>query len=270
MNTISILGTGWLGLPLAQEFIKAGYEVKASTTSENRIADLAAIGASPFIINIDALTDSINDFLQSDILIVNITSKNINGFAHLVEKIKASDIKKIIFVSSTSVYENSKRTMTESDTDHYSESPLLTIENLFQHCNSTETTIVRFGGLIGYRRHPGNFFKSKRVIQNPDAPVNLIHRDDCVGIIREIVEQQVWGEVFNCCADTHPTKREFYTRAVNLIGNTLPAFGESNASVGKIISNQKVKQVLSYEFKHPDLMALEFNESDHVLKLRTT
>jgi|TARA_A100000171_G_C2140055_1_gene154391 nucleoside-diphosphate-sugar epimerase len=261
LNTISILGSGWLGLPLAQDFIKAGYEVKASTTSENRIADLTSIGAKPFIVNIDTLTDSVKDFLQSDILIVNITSKNIEGFSDLVTRIEASDIQKIIFVSSTSVYENSKRIMTESDTEYYKESPLLAIESLFQHCRGTETTIVRFGGLIGYRRHPGNFFKSKRVVQNPDAPVNLIHRDDCVGILREIVEQQIWDEIFNCCADTHPGKREFYTRAANLIDNTPPEFGESNASVGKIISNHKVKQLLNYEFKHPDLMKLAFNGS---------
>lgn len=261
MNTISILGSGWLGLPLAQDFIKAGYEVKASTTSENRTADLASIGANPFIVNIDTLTSNVNNFLQSDILIVNITSKNIDGFSNLAARIEASDIRKIIFVSSTSVYENSKRMMTESDTEYYKESPLLEIENLFQHCHGIETTIVRFGGLIGYRRHPGNFLKSKRVVQNPDSPVNLIHRDDCIGIIKKIVEQQVWGETFNCCADTHPGKREFYTRAVSLIGGTLPTFGESNTSAGKIISNHKVKQLLNYEFKHPDLMKLAFNGS---------
>ena len=100
MNTISILGTGWLGLPLAQDFIKAGYEVKASTTSENRIAELAAMGANPFIINIDSLTDNVNDFLQSDILIVNITSKNINGFSHLVEKINFHPLMIIITIIS--------------------------------------------------------------------------------------------------------------------------------------------------------------------------
>jgi nucleoside-diphosphate-sugar epimerase len=260
LNTISILGSGWLGLPLAEHFIHTGYEVKASTTSEDRLASLASIGADAFIVNIDSLTSSVNNFLQSDILIINIPSKNIDGFSHLVDRIAASSIQKIVFVSSTSVYENKKKVMTESDTEYFTNSPLLEIEALLQQYSGASTTIVRFGGLIGYRRHPGNFFRSKGMVQNPDAPVNLIHRDDCIGIISKIVEQQVWGEVFNCCADTHPSKREFYTRAVHLIGAPLPAFGAPNPNTGKIISNHKVKQRLNYDFKHPDLMALEFNE----------
>lgn len=260
MNTISILGSGWLGLPLAQHFINTGYEVKASTTSDVRLASLASIGAESFIVNIGKLTQHVDNFLQSDVLIINIPSKDVSSFHNLVDRIKASDIQKIIFVSSTSVYENKKKVMTESDTEYFANSPLLEIEDLLKQINGASTTIVRFGGLIGYSRHPGNFFRSKGIVQNPDTPVNLIHRDDCIGIISEIVEQQVWGEVFNCCADTHPSKREFYTRAMNLIGAPLPAFGTPNPSAGKIISNHKVKQRLNYEFKHPDLMALEFDE----------
>jgi len=261
LKTISILGSGWLGFTLARHFITTGYIVKASTTSENRVPDLISIGAVPFTINIDFLTDTIEDFLQANILIVNITSKNVAGFRNLVDEIEASDIENALFVSSTSVYENIRKTITESDTGVFSQSPLLDIEDLFEHMDGIRTTIVRFGGLIGYSRHPGRFFRPGRVIQNPESPVNLIHRNDCVGIISQIVEQNIWGEIFNCCADTHPTKRAFYTRAVESIGGILPEFGESDSRSGKIISNQKVKQFLNYEFKHPDLMKIDFQES---------
>ena len=257
MNHISILGSGWLGLPLARHFIKAGYTVNASTTSEDRLADLASSGAEPFIIDIDSLTSNVQDFLGAAILIINIPSKHIPGFRRLVDAIEASEIENVLFVSSTSVYENAARTITESDTDSFSQSPLLEIEGLLRRCSSIKTTIVRFGGLIGYSRHPGRFFGPGRVVQNPEAPVNLIHRDDCVGIISQIVEQQAWGEVLNCCADTHPTKREFYTRVVESVDGHLPEFAESDSSSGKLISNQKVKQLLNYRFKYPDLMRIE-------------
>jgi nucleoside-diphosphate-sugar epimerase len=261
LKTISILGSGWLGLPLARHFIAAGFLVKASTTSENRIADLKSIGAVPFVVNIESLTNNLRDFLQADILIVNITSKDIASFRRLADEIEDSEIENVIFVSSTSVYQNIRKTITESDTKCFSQSPLLDIEQLLECCKGVSTTIVRFGGLIGYRRHPGRFFSQGRVVQNPDSAVNLIHRDDCIGIISQIVEQQVWGEVVNCCADTHPTKREFYTRAAESLGGSLPTFGESDSESGKLISNQKVKRLLNYEFKHPDLMKIEFEES---------
>ena len=260
MKTISILGSGWLGFSLARHLVSAGYIIKASTTSEGRMSDLKSIGADPFMVNIDLLNSNIQTFLQAGILIINIPSKNVAGFRHLVDQIEASEIENVLYVSSTSVYENIDKTITESDTAFYSPGPLLDIENLFKHWGSGRTTIVRFGGLIGYRRHPGRFFRSGRSVQNPESPVNLIHRDDCIGIISRIVEQEVWGEVFNCCADTHPTKREFYTRAVELIGACLPIFEEQNPGSGKIISNKKVKQLLNYKFKYSDLMKIEFDE----------
>jgi nucleoside-diphosphate-sugar epimerase len=259
LKTISILGSGWLGFPLAQHFLTAGFLVKASTTSVNRIADLKSIGADPFIVDIDSLANNVQNFLQANTLIVNIPSKSISGFRHLADEIEASEIENVLFVSSTSVYQNIKKTITESDTRFFSQNLLLDIEGLFKHCSEITTTIVRFGGLIGYSRHPGRFFGPGSVVHNPDSPVNLIHRDDCIGIISQIIEQQAWGEVFNCCADSHPTKREFYARAIESLKGILPTFGESGSTSGKLISNQKVKELLKYEFKRPDLMKIEFD-----------
>lgn len=261
MNTISILGGGWLGLPLARHLIKAGYIVNASTTSDNRIANLKSIGANPFIVNIDLFPSDIETFLQANTLIINIPSKNIDGFGSLIHEIEKSEIEKVLFVSSTSVYEDTNRTIAESDGVESILSPLLTIENMFRYSGKFKTTIVRFGGLIGYSRKPGMFFSTGKLVKNPEANVNLIHRDDCIGIISRIIEQEVWGDVFNCCADTHPTKREFYTHAAKAIGRPAPEFDHSDARSYKIISNQKVKQLLNYKFIHPDLMKIELDES---------
>lgn len=263
MNTISIsiLGSGWLGLPLARHLIKAGYIVKASTTSANRIANLKSIGAIPFIINIDVFPGHIEEFLQANILIINIPSKNIDGFSRLIHEIEQSEIKKVLIVSSTSVYEDINKTIVESDGVESKLSPLLTIENMFRYSGKFKTTIVRFGGLIGYSRNPGMFFSNGKLVRNAGSNVNLIHRDDCIGIISSIIEQEVWGEVFNCCADTHPTKSEFYTHAAKAIGRPAPEFDYSDAKSFKIVSNQKVKQLLNYKFIHSDLMKIEFNES---------
>jgi nucleoside-diphosphate-sugar epimerase len=260
-KTISILGSGWLGRPLAEHFASMGNCVKASTTSENRLSELRSIKVEPFIIDIARLSSNIQTFLQANVLIINIPSKNIDGFSNLIEEIDKSEIEKVLFVSSTSVYEDVNKTISESDGEESELSPLLTIENLFRNNGQIKTTIVRFGGLIGYSRNPGMFFSKGRPVHNPDSNVNLIHRDDCIGIITRIVEQEIWGEVFNCCADTHPTKREFYTQAAESIGLSAPEFVNSDDKSFKIISNQKVKQILNYEFLHPDLMKIKFMKS---------
>ncbi|MFT5748934.1 MAG: NAD dependent epimerase/dehydratase family enzyme, partial [Ancylomarina sp.] len=92
--------------------------------------------------------------------------------------------------------------------------------------------------------------------KNADAPVNLIHRDDCIQIINEVINQDVWNEIFNCTADTHPSKKEFYTKAAERIGVPLPIFDEEEGSHSsfKLITNDKLKRRLNYEFIHPDLM----------------
>lgn len=255
-KSITILGSGWLGFPLAQQLISQGHNVKISTTSERRIPELLPLKAEPFIINIDSLKDNLQAFLNSKILIINIPSKNIQGFAKLITDIEISEVEEVIFVSSTSVYENNNKTISESDGVELASNTLFKIENLFRNSKKIKTTVIRFGGLLGYDRNPGRFFTKGSIVPNPDANVNFIHLDDCIEIITQIILQEVWSETFNCCADTHPTKREFYTQATRSIGLPAPSFGESSYNAFKIISNAKVKQRLNYKFIYPDLMEI--------------
>jgi len=258
MTTISILGTGWLGLPLAEQLVGMGYQVKASTTSNSRLAQLAALQLKPYVLDIANLNDDVNHFLESQILIINIPSKDIDGFACLIRRIENSSVAKVLFISSTSVYKDSNMTVTESDHAESPEHPLWLIENLFKNCKKIKTTVVRFGGLIGYSRNPAKFFRHGRAVQNSAASVNLIHRDDCIAIISQIILQDIWGEDLNACADTHPSKIEFYTRAALTTGCKVPTFDNSPTRSFKVISNDKVKQLLGYEFIHPDLMKISF------------
>lgn len=260
IKTISIMGSGWLGLPLSRHLSLKGYAVKASTTTPGRAAELADCGVEPFILTLESLPANIQSFLQANVLVVNIPSKNVEGFQQLVSEIEQSAIEKVVFVSSTSVYANSNKTIYESDGEESPRSPLRSIETLFTGASNFTTTIVRFGGLIGYRRHPGNFFRKGHPVKDPDAYVNLIHRDDCIQIITQIIDKEIWGEAFNCCADTHPTKREFYTQAARSLGKPAPEFVESAPGPYKIISNEKVRQALNYSFLHPDLMKIKFEE----------
>ena len=85
IKNISILGSGWLGLPLAEHFVLMGNHVKASTTSESRLPELSSIKVEPFIVDIERLSRNLQTFLQANILIINIPSKNIDGFIGLLK-----------------------------------------------------------------------------------------------------------------------------------------------------------------------------------------
>ena len=67
---ISILGCGWLGLPLAKSLLSKSYEVKGSTTSESKIDLLKNAGISPFQIQLEEnqIIGTIEEFLnESDV-----------------------------------------------------------------------------------------------------------------------------------------------------------------------------------------------------------
>ena len=252
------MGTGWLGLPLAKELISQGNKVKGSTRSKERNIELLAAKILPYSIDLHEPDQDWHEFLDSDVLIVNIPSKEICDFEHLIVSIQNSIIQKVLFVSSTSVYSDLNQVVYENENLENNEHPLRKIEQLFLNNIQFQTSVIRFGGLIGYSRHPGRFFKSSSVIKNPEARVNLIHRDDCINIIVRILELNLWGKELNCCADTHPTKRQFYSHAALQCGIDILNFDQNDDLHFKIISNQKVKKLLGYEFQYPDLMNILF------------
>jgi len=257
-KSVSILGSGWLGLPLIEYFSEAGYTVKASTRSDRRKSLISELGAQPFIVDIENLSMNIQDFLNSPILIINITSKSVDSYLHLIERIENSPVKKVLFISSTSVYKNLNREVSEDEGAENTSSLLYKIEKLFISNKRFETTVIRFAGLVGYTRHPGRWFRFKPVTQ-PDAPVNLIHRDDCIEIISAIIQNNVWGELFNACADEHPSKKEFYTRARAKINESGLEFENNSELKFKLISNEKLKRILGYQFKNPKLLEMTYN-----------
>lgn len=257
---ISILGCGWLGFPLAQSLTHNGFSVLGSTTSASKINNFIECGIQPFLIDLENVNNSILEFLQAEVLIITVTPKSTTAYENLIQQIEQSSIKKVIFVSSTSVYESSDLPLTEEFP--IKKNSLALAEDLFRNNTHFNTTIIRFAGLMGYSRNPNNFFKNGKKIENPNGVVNMIHQDDCIRIIKTIINQNIWNETFNACADSHPTRKDFYSHAYDCFGKNKPEFLETSNSDFKLISNQKLKTVLNYEFQHPDLLKLNLMPFD--------
>lgn len=261
MTQISILGCGWLGLPLAESFIKKGYVIKGATTSEHKFPLLKTAGIQPFLIVVSSETvlGEMDSFLEhSEILIINIPPKlRGNDHASFIGKIKtllpfiaASSVKKVVFISSTSVYSDHNQIVTEdtpAQTDSESGRQLLEAENLLFNSHAFQTTVIRFGGLIGNQRHPIHFLAGRKNIENPEAPINLIHLEDCIGIITKVIEKNIWNETFNAVTPFHPTRKEYYTQKALALNLEVPEFS-SEVSVGKTIVSDKLISILDYTF----------------------
>ena len=159
MKQISILGCGWLGFPLAKSLLQKGYMVSGSTTSVEKISVLENAGITPFLIELSDVTieGELDSFMKnSEILIIDIppklrgnSSENFVGkIQNLIPFIENSSVKKVLFVSSTSVYSDDNKTITEEtipNPDTESGKQLLEAEQLLQSNKKIQTTVISFG-----------------------------------------------------------------------------------------------------------------------------
>ncbi len=263
-KNISIIGCGWLGLPLAKQLIIGGHSIKGSTTSFAKIETLRSLGIDAF--NVELTEDFIKGDIQhclsgSEILVINVPpglrkhpeNDFVQQMRSLIPYIERSSIKKVIFVSSTSVYHDDEyfATITEDsiqNPDSEAGKQLVKVEKMLQNNPNFQTTILRFSGLFGPDRHPAKNLSDKTNIKNPDAPVNLIHLDDCIGIIEAIIRKDLWNDTFNASSRPHPTRQNYYTSICEAMNLPLPIFNHDATSKGKYIDSKKLEHLLNYTF----------------------
>ena len=260
-KNIAIIGCGWLGLPLASYFFNRGWRVFGSSRSEKKIEHLNNQGIDGFQLVLgEDFKCSSKDFLtECEVLILNIPPGRYSGYeekvVQLLNLISGSQIKYILFVGSTSVFANISGLVGDTELpkpDTEKQKEIYRSEQIISNHIDFSSTVVRFGGLIGYDRHPGKFLSGRKSVPNPNHKVNLIHRDDCVEILYEIVSQHKWGAIYNACGTEHPTRKDFYEKAAGAIGAELPQFIEDSKMEGKVIDSSKMLSDLRYKMKYPN------------------
>lgn len=229
--------------------------------------ELALNQISPFLIKISEhhIEGDFTAFAKdARILIVDIPPQLRSGSGEnfvskietLIKSIALTSIRKVLFVSSTSVYADDHHHSTATEEaeprpDTESGRQLLESENLLQNQSGFQSTILRFGGLIGPDRHPIKFLAGKVGVANADAPINLIHQSDCIDIIKTILKLNRWNQIYNAVAPSHPTRSDYYTRKAAELNLAAPVFS-TDKSIGKIVSSEKIMQ-LGYEFIKSEL-----------------
>lgn len=257
---ISIIGLGWLGLPLAWSLYHYNYSISGTYSNPSRKDACEALPFPCFQVHISS-TDINGDWSlllqQSDVLIINIPPRrNTNGeieYVHQINQIISHTPAntKVVFVSSTSVYGDRIGKITENTQPQPirpSGKALLDSEHLLKSHFQNNLTILRFSGLIGPKRHPGRFLAGKKDLTNANGLVNMIHQDDCIQLISKVIQQNAFGYTINACTDQHPTRKEFYTKAAALLQLEIPEFKTEENSSDKYIDNTYSKQLLNHTY----------------------
>ncbi|WP_229203415.1 NAD-dependent dehydratase [Dyadobacter jejuensis] len=268
---MSILGCGWLGMPLAER-LKAPdilYTVKGSTTNPNKLGVFASKGIIGYLIDLQpelaGAGKDLQRFFEADMLIIAIPPgfrRRAAGFHQqqmqaVIAQIEQSPIKEVLYISSTSVYPDLNSVLVESDVTDPAESAspeLVEVENSLQQLRSTRSVgVLRLGGLLGYDRIPGKYVKGKKGLTTYHTPVNYIHRDDAVSLIVKMLMNGVSNETFNGVAPIHTNRGEVYEKTCREFGWEAPTFLEPLAPEPfKVISSEKVMAKYSFQFRYPD------------------
>jgi len=261
-KTIAIAGMGWLGLPLAQHLKTLDFKTKGSVTKLDKATTLQKSGFDVYSVTIseDGVHGSVRAFLDNVTHLVvmippglrrNTGSDYVLKMSHFLSEVEKSSVSNCVFVSSTSVYGNAQGKVTEKDLpqpENEAGRQLFQVEQLF-FTSSCQTSIVRFGGLFGGNRQPTRYLAGRENLSGAHAPVNLIHRNDCVQIISEIIKQQAFGHIFNAVHPDHPVKVDYYTQKAAELGLKTPHFAPPlPTETFKQVDSVNLKAILKYSF----------------------
>lgn len=272
-KTIAIAGLGWLGLPLAQKLSSLGYSVKGSVTSLSKAKQLQENGFEAYPVEIAEMgvTGEVKALLKdTECLIVmippglrrNTGADYVLKMVHFLEEIKRMKVSKVILVSSTSVYDDSQGIVTEQDEPEpqtIAAKQLRQVEELFVNTMAFRKTVVRFGGLFGGSRKPARYLAGRKDLKDGNAPVNLIHREDCIKILIEIIKQDAFGKgnsqtgiIFNAVNPHHPKKSDYYVYKASELDLEPPTFLEEDSNdIFKQVDSENLKSILNYVFEKP-------------------
>ncbi len=184
------------------------------------------------------------------------------GLKNIIVALNPSMLRRVFFVSSTSVYgqEDGSWVDEESPTPAKSFSGEILLEAerwLLQQ--SVPSTVVRFAGIYG----PGRTYLIKKVLsgsvalqQIPPKYTNRIHRDDCAGILAHLIHLDLNQHLLEACylgVDSNPVSEwEVCAWLADKIGAKTPEpMTVEKATQNKRCSNKRILNT-GYKFKFPD------------------
>ncbi|QIZ76868.1 SDR family oxidoreductase [Ferrimonas lipolytica] len=266
MKQLSIAGCGWLGLALAQHLTAKSWQISGCSRNLETLTTLKQHGIAATYMDLDGefRCPEPSTLFASEWLFINVPPgrhQQDNAYADrvalLAQAAKSHGVNKVIFVSSTAVYQDgadypnvNEQSALASDVRA---ATMLEAEAVIKQ-HFEQWMILRPAGLVGGERHPGRFLAGKVGLAGAGAPINLVHRDDVIAAVEMLLEQPQWGEIFNLSAPKTCNRGEFYPQAAQALGLTAPSFSDELQN-GKKVDSSKICRA-GFEFCYPNVMTM--------------
>ncbi|MEX2380045.1 MAG: hypothetical protein WD530_04845, partial [Vicingaceae bacterium] len=86
----------------------------------------------------------------------------------------------------------------------------------------------------------------------PQAPVNLVHSEDVINVLKQFVDGALKYPLLNLCSTGHPNKKEYYTQVAENLNKSLPKFDEQDKRGDKIVNSKYLREVaFTYIYPSP-------------------
>ncbi|MES2555453.1 MAG: NAD(P)-binding domain-containing protein [Bacteroidota bacterium] len=248
-----VVGTGWLGSPLAGSLAQKGHSVTGTRRSVTILAKLAY-----HLMPYPPASRLVKDVMkEADVVILafppnrSSTDQYTNDCLAVCELISPDC--NVILTSSTSVYEVKSGTCVEEDLVYNPESTnrIHRAEHALWTLLGDRLTIVRLAGLIGPNRHPVRNMIKSGITYAANQPINVIHQQDAIGLIEHVIEKQLWGETINGCSPEHPARGAYYTWMATKLELTPPLFEDASGESKLVSSEKSLKLGYNYQFPNP-------------------
>jgi nucleoside-diphosphate-sugar epimerase len=276
---VLIVGCGYVGLPLGKELARRGHEVFGLRRSLLAETELRAAGITPLHADITQ-PDTLKNLPRDFDWVVNSTASGgggaedyrkiyLEGNANLVKWLADPLPEKFVYTSSTSVYgQNDGSVVTEKspaapDTD--TSKVLIETEKMLLTAAAERrfpAVVLRVAGIYGPGRGHGfkQFLRGAARIEGDGARwLNMIHRDDLIGVIIAALRDATPGEIFNAADDEPISQRKFFEWLAAELKRPMPPTVAADAETwrrrgvtNKRVSNAKLRAELKYGFQFPD------------------
>jgi nucleoside-diphosphate-sugar epimerase len=274
-----IIGCGYVGLPLGAELVRLGHEVFGLRRSADGDASLKAAGIAP--LHADITQPETLAMLPTGFnWVVNCTASGggdtdayrqlyLQGTRNLIEWLAGSPPAKFVYTSSTGVYgQNDGAVVKEtSPTEPAAETAKILVETenaLLAAAREKNflAVVLRVAGIYGPDR--GYLLKQylkneARIEGNGGRILNMIHRDDLIGVIIAALTSGRPGEIYNAVDDEPVSQFTFFEWLAGTLGKDLPPSALEDAEVNrkrgvtnKRVSNRRLTMELGYQFKYPN------------------
>lgn len=275
---VLIVGCGYVGLPLGAELLRQGHEVFGIRRSADGMELVKAAGIQPIIADISKPADLaslpgpidwvVHCAATGGGTVEDYRAVYVEGLKNLVAALAGKGVKKLVYTSSTGVYGQTDGSVVKETSPAEPQAAtarvLVEAEQILTAAARDQKlpgVILRVAGIYGPGR--GHYFKQylkneARIVGKGERILNMIHRDDLVGVILAALRSGRAGEIYNAVDDEPVAEIHFFRWLSETLGKWLPPFAtpeetaaRTRGSTNKKVQNRRLKIELGYGFRFP-------------------